>query len=479
VRRVDRVVLAIAAAVTLVLLAVANRYGWHRDEFYYLVSGKHLAWGYVDNPPLTPFVARVATELAPHNLFVFRIFPALVAGASVIIGSVVVGELGGDRTARRLGAAVVAAGGFVLGVGHLVATPGFDFLVWLALVAVTCRLLRTQDTRWWVAFGALAGVAMLNKNLVVVLVTGLAAGLVIERKWSLLRSWWLLLGAGIALVIALPTLAWQAQQGWPQFEFAQALAERIGAENRVTLLPLQLLFVGPAFVLVGWRGARWLAGSATYRTLLWTWLAVVVLVFVTGGRPYYAVPLTTVAVLAGITPTLERSSARSFMRLVIPNALIGVLFALPVLPASQAGFAASLNETTAEQIGWPELAQHVANVRDALLSPAERANAIVLTGSYGEAGALDFYRKQFSLPPAYSPHNSYADFGQPTNDDATVIAVRFGAKRLAEFFTDCREAGRVRNDREVANEVFDTPIYVCRGLRQPWAQTWDKMRFFS
>jgi 4-amino-4-deoxy-L-arabinose transferase-like glycosyltransferase len=479
-RRLEPASLAIAGTVVLVLLLVATRYGWHRDEFYYVASGKHLAWGYVDNPPLTPLVARIATAIAAHNLFALRFFPALVAGGTVLLGSVIVGELGGGRAARVMGAAVVAAGGFVLGVGHLLATPGIDGLAWLALIAITCRLLRTQDPRWWLAFGLVAGVAMLNKSLVVMLVVALGAGLVVERQWRLLRSPWLVVGALLAMAIAAPTLVWQAQHDWAQVEFARALAERIGMENRITLVPLQLLFVGPAFIAVGWRGVQWLrrGEGEAYRTLLWAAGLVVVFVFVSGGRPYYAVPVTTTLVLAGIAPTLANSDTRRFLRLVIPNAVLSALFALPLLPASASGLAASLNETVAEQIGWTDLAAQVHDVA-AALPPADQRDAIVLAGSYGEAGALDFYRDRYALPPVFSPHNSYADFGQPTNDDATVITVRFDRDELRSLFRDCRVVAHADNHLDVHNEVYGTPIAVCRGLRHPWSVTWDRMRFFS
>lgn len=474
-RAIEPAALAIAAAVTLVLLLLANRYGWHRDEFYYVKSGQHLAWGYVDNPPLTPLIARLATELAPHNLFVLRIFPALVAGVTALLGSVVVRELGGTRTAQVFGAAVVAAGGFVLGVGHLLATPGFDTMAWLALIAITIRMLRTQDPRWWVAFGVVAGIALLNKNLVVMLAVGLGAGLLIDRQWLLLRSRWVAIGALLALVIAAPHLLWQAQHDWPQFEFAQALSERIGGENRLTLVPLQILFVGPAFVALGWRGARWLGGDdegRTYRALVWAWGVVFVLVLASGGRPYYLVPVTIVVVLAGLVARPAALSTRPLVAMVAVNALVSGVLGLPLLPAASAEIAASVNETVAETIGWRELAQQVRDV-------VPEGDVIILAGSYGEAGALDFYRDEFGLPPVYSPHNSYADFGQPTDDDAVVVTVRFDATRLARFFSECEKAATVDNSRDIVNEVYGTPIFVCRGLRQPWSVTWEKMRFFA
>jgi 4-amino-4-deoxy-L-arabinose transferase-like glycosyltransferase len=281
-------VAAIAMGVVALLLLVATRYGWHRDELYFLACGRHLAWGYVDQPPFVPLVARAADLIAPGNLVVLRLLPALAAAVTIAAGSVIAGELGGGRAGRIAGAAVVAAGGFVLGVGHLLSTAVFDLTAWMVLLAIGCRVLRTSDPRWWVPFGGVAGLALLNKNLVVLLCASLAVGLVVERRWRLLAPPWMVAGLALAVAIAAPHLRWQAQHGWPQIDMARALAARLATENRVTLLPFQVLFAGPAFVLIGWRGVRWLAAderARPFRPLLWAWPVGLVAGAVTGGRP--------------------------------------------------------------------------------------------------------------------------------------------------------------------------------------------------
>jgi hypothetical protein len=188
--------------------------------------------------------------------------------------------------------------------------------------------------------------------------------------------------------------------------------------------------------------------------------------------------MTITIVLAGVAPTIERHGPRSLLPFVIPNALVSAVLALPLLPASMASASATVNEAVAETIGWPELAHQVdAVVRS--LPPDERATAVVLTGSYGEAGALDRVRTQLGLPHVYSPHNSYADFGRPHDDSATVVAVRFTPAYLHRYFTDCRPAGTVRNAKGIHNEVAGTPITVCRGLRRPWPDTWRDMHFLA
>jgi hypothetical protein len=149
-----------------------------------------------------------------------------------------------------------------------------------------------------------------------------------------------------------------------------------------------------------------------------------------------------------------------------------------VLPESWAGTVAVVNETAIEQIGWPELAEQVAGVV-ASLPDAERDGAIVLAASYGEAGALDLHGDDHDLPPVYSGHNSYADFARPADDDATVIAVRYPASRIGEYFDDCRQVATVRTPHDVPNEIEGTPIHVCRGLRGTWPEVWDRLRHLS
>ena len=473
-------VLGIAGAISALLLLVAPRYGWHRDELYFLEAAEHLAWGYVDQPPFTPAVARLADVVAPGNLVVLRLLPALASAVTVTLGALIVRELGGRRSAQIAGAAVVASGGFVLGVGHLLSTAVFDLTAWLALLYIAAGLMRRADPRWWLLFGGVAGLSMLNKNLLVLLGAALLTGLVVERRWDLLLTPWLAAGVALALGLAAPNLLWQADHGWPQADMARVLSERLAGENRATLLPLQVLFVGPAYVLVLWRGARWFAADVTarsFRPLLWAWPAGLVAAFATGGRPYYVLPLTTVVVLAGVVAS-DRSQLHGLRWLVVPNFVFSVLFALPILPLSTTKVTAELNEAVAETVGWPQLADQVASVVDEL-PPRERANLILLTGSYGEAGALDRFGPARGLPPAYSPHNGYADFRRPADDDATVVAVRFELPHLARHFDRCEQVATVDNGLDVDNEVQGTPILVCRGLVGTWPDVWEQLRFLS
>lgn len=473
-------VLGVAVALAALLVAVARRYGWHRDELYFLEAGKHLAWGYVDQPPFTPAVARVANAIAPGSLVVLRTFSAIATGVTTVLGALIVREMGGRRRAQVTGALAMATSGFVLGVGHLLSTATFDLTAWMALLWLAARLLRTNHPRWWLAFGAVAGVSMLNKNLLVLLGSALLCGLVVERRWDLLRSPWLVAGVALAAGIASPNLLWQADHGWPQIEMARAISRRLATENRITLLPLQVLFA-PGLVVLLWRGARALRrddAAHPFRPFLWSWPAGIIVVLISAGRPYYMIPLTMTVVLAGVVATERSARLHRMAWHLVPNLAMSLVFAVPLLPLASVRVTGSLNEVAAETVGWPQLVRQVGGVVDAL--PAQqRQHVTLLALTYGEAGALDRFGPAYGLPPAYSPHNSYADFRQPTDPSATVVAVRYDVPYLRRFFLRCEQVATVDNGLGIDNEVQGTPIAVCHGLRGTWPETWEQLRFLS
>ena len=472
--------LLVAGTAVALLLAVAGRYGFHRDELYFVVAGKHLDWGYVDQPPFTPLIAHVASAL-DDGVAVLRVLPAIATAASVLLVALITREMGGNRRAQVL-AAVSVAGGFALGVGHLLSTATFDLTAWLAVLLIAARLLRTDEPRWWLAFGAVCGLALLNKHLIVQAAVAVVAGCAIDRRWRLLLSWELVAGGLIALVLASPNLVWQATNGWPQLEMAEALENRIGGENRALLVPGQVVLLGPALAPLLVAGIRRLASDASarvHRPLLWAWLVALVLTFVAGGRPYYPLPFAMVVLAAGIV-RWEAARWRTAVGLVAVNAVITLPIALPLLPLDT--FAdlplAEVNEAAVETVGWPDLVRTVDGVLDDL-PEGEREHAIVLALSYGEAGAIEVLGRDAGIPLPYSGHNHYWYWRQPPDDATTVIAVRYPAKRLAPFFDRCVRTTTISNGHGIENEVLGTPVHVCHGLQGTWDEVWPRLQHFS
>ncbi|MCF0094668.1 glycosyltransferase family 39 protein [Micromonospora sp. MH99] len=475
----------VAAATSVTLLLLAGRYGYHRDELYFLLCGRHLAWGYVDQGPLVPALARLLDTIAPGNLVVLRTPSALLAGVAVLLVAAIARELGGGRGGQSFAAVLAALSGIVLAGAHLLSTTTVDLLVWLAVVWCAVRLLRTGDSRWALPLGLVLGVGMLNKLLPALLAVGLVAGVVIAGPRRLLRDRWVLAAAGIAALLAAPNLIWQAAHGFPQLGVAASIAGGDSSySSRLDALTLQFVIISPYAVPI------WIAGLVAllrrpawraYRPVGWAWVVVVGIVLVAGGKGYYDAPLLLVLTAAGAVVTAAWASrGAAWLRRgvlavgAVPFLLPTVVLLLPVLPADRLpSFVVDVNYDAGETIGWPEFADSVAAVHRGL-PPQERSRAVILTGNYGEAGAIARYGPARGLPRAYSGHNSMVDFGRPPADADVAIVV--GWERpdaLNAWFGECTPAGRVDQRVEVDNDENGGPIFVCRGLRRPWAQIWD------
>jgi hypothetical protein len=469
---------AIGAAVAVVLLVFAGRYGYHRDELYFLVAGDHLAWGYVDQGPMAPFVAR----LMPDGLVWLRTPSALLSAVTVVLVAAIARELGGGRPAQVLAAAIAAVSAIVLATGHLHTTTTFDVFAWVAICWLVARALRTGNTRLVTVAGAVAGLDLLNKYLVGMLGLALAGGLLIAgpRRW--LRDPWVLGGAALALVIAAPNLIWQATHGWPQLDMAESLSTGdTSYGGRLVFVGLQFVMVSPFLLPILVAGAVMLFRRPQFRALAWTWVLVTVLFLIVGGKGYYTAGLLLVLAAAGSVVTVEwwsRSRARQVLVAVAvaASAAAHTVMFLPVLPPDQLPDAIlAVNYDAGETIGWPAFADSVASVYRSL-PPDEQARAVILTRNYGEAGAIAKYGPSRSLPRAYSGHNSMADFGMPPASADVVVAVGFGERRLDELFSSVQRAGQVDLGIDIDNDENGAPLWVCREPRAPWPQLWERVR---
>ncbi len=479
-------VLAVTAVLGAVLLVTAEQYGFHRDELYFIVAGRHPAWGYPDQPPLTPLLAALAESITGPTPVGLRLISGAAALLITVIAALMARDLGGGRTAQVVAAVAMAVSPAVLLGGHLLATATLDALAWSVILWLVVRLLGGADPRLWLLVGLVAGIGLLNKHLVVFLGASLAVGLLLARR-DVLRRPEVWIAVGIAVVIWLPNLAWQAANGWPQLEMGRVISERDGAENRILLLPMQLLLAGlvaPVFIvglqrlLVRPEGRPWRAIGIGY-------VAVLGLLLVTGGKGYYAVGYLPVLVAAGAGPvaawvTLGRARVVAAAALAAGSAVVAALLTLPVLPADSPVVAAvsELNAESVEQVGWPELVDTVETVAGEL-TPEERARAILFTGNYGEAGALVVLGEERGLPPAYSGHQGFHDWGPPSDDAAPVIVVGIGAAWLSDVFHACRTLATIDNGLGVSNEEQGLPVLLCGPPPRGWAEIWPELRHLS
>jgi 4-amino-4-deoxy-L-arabinose transferase-like glycosyltransferase len=455
-------VAVVGAVMVALLVATIDRYGYHRDELYFRVLAGRPAWGYVDQPPLTPMLAKLGIAVFGDHLWNIRIPSILCALAILLLVVLLSREFGGGTGAQVLAAAGSCCS-LVLVAGHLLSTATVDLVVWLLVILFAVRALLRGQPRWWLA------------------------GLLIAGPRAELRNPWLWAGAGITLMLAVPNLVYQVTHDWPQAKMAAAVSRNKGSDDRVMLLPFQFLLLGPPLVpiwIAGWvglfRAPRWRA----VRAFAWAYPVVLLLVLVTGGQPYYPLGLLLALYAAGCVSTAGWAADRTGRRALLAaglalNVAVSVLVALPVLPVRSlpAGVAA-LNSTLGDSIGWPAYVRQVAGVYRSLPA-ADRAVAVIVTGNYGEAGAIDRYGHAYGLPVVYSGHSELYRFGPPPDTATVVLFVGYDREEVAGWFADCAELTRLDNGVGVDNEEQDNPVFVCRQPHQPWHELWPQLQHYD
>ena len=480
-------VIAIAGMVVLGLLLLSPLYGFHRDELYFIVAGRHPALGYVDQPSLTPLLSAGAVALLGLSTTAIRILPALAVGVCVLLAGVIARDLGGRRRAQVIAAATLGSSGF-LAAGHLDSTATYDLLAWTVVLWLTMRLLNGANPRLWLVVGLVVGVGLENKHILLFLGASLIGGFVLARRWDILRSRWAWGGLAIALLLWAPNLAWQAANGFPQLEMARRIS---GGDSRVKLIPELILLAGPLLFPITLAGARWLIrgpASRPWRAVGYAAPLLIVLLLLSGGKSYYAAGIFAPLMAAGalvVDGWLDRG--RRPLRLASILVAWGASFAitailvLPILPAP--AFAASpipgIYAESAEQLGWPELVSTVEKVVADL--PAEqRARTAILTDNYGEAGALDLLGS--GLPPVYSGHNAYGDWGPPPDSlTAAVVVTHSSDEGFAQYWGlgACRRVTVVDNGLGLQNGEQGVGVWVCPEIGVPWSSNWARIRHLN
>ncbi|MHB1434352.1 MAG: glycosyltransferase family 39 protein [Streptosporangiaceae bacterium] len=485
-----RPVAAIATGLAALLITLSGRYGYHRDELYFLACGQHLAWGYPDQPPLVPLLARVMTALAPGSLVVLRLPSALASAALVLLTGLTARELGAERRAQALAAAAIAIAPMTLGAGHLLSTTTFDLPAWALVVWLVARILRTGDDRLWLAVGLATGIGLFDSDLLAFGLFGVIAGLLIAGPRRPFRSPWLYAGGVIAVALWLPYLAWQASHGWPELAIAHSIANGGSGTSAPPweFLPFQL-------VLTGYLAPVWIAGLVRLlraRPLRWcralgvAWLVLAAVFIATGGKPYYLGGLYPLMLGAGAQPTLDwLRRGRSCARAGLASALVVLTLAavpimLPVVPVTAVHQTpiVKLNYDAGETIGWPAYVREIAAVYRSLPA-ARRSSAIVLASNYGEAGAVLRFGPADGLPAVYSGHNAFWYWGPPPASARLAVAVGYARSALTPLCGSLRLAVRLNNHLGVADQEQGAPVWICSDLRTSWSAAWPRLRFLG
>ncbi|HEY1654195.1 MAG TPA: glycosyltransferase family 39 protein [Candidatus Tumulicola sp.] len=500
---------ALAAAAVLLHAAAASRYGYFRDELYFIACSKHLTWGYVDQPPLVALAAWLSAP-ADYHLLALRALPIFAAALTTYLAANLARELGGGRFAQSLaGAATLLTPAYLL-LGNTLTTTSFEPLSWTLATYAAVRIVRAGGGLWWTALAGSVAFAAYGKYSIVLQVAGLALGLLVTRQRRALASWWPAYAAVLTLILLGPNLAWQGAHGWPIFTVLQGdAAHRPGlrngivlesadlARNAVAFLIEQLVYTNPLAVPVWLMGILAPFRIGALRDLRFVSIAyafVFAVAVVLGAKGYYVVG--TYAALFAIGAVAVERWARP-LRAATFAALAGVgIAALPLsLPLiSPSGLIAYsriagltgrggtpphlIQPIFAEEFGWERLARDVSAVYYAL--PARtRAATAVYADTYGDAAALDFFGPRYGLPPAISSQNAYYLWGTRGYDGRVLIAV--GATHIDRLRRYYRSVSLVRTSNEPLKWVVEgpAPIYLCRDPVAPLLQIWPRLRWYG
>jgi hypothetical protein len=498
-----------------------NRYGYFRDEFDYISCGDHLAWGYVDQPPLIPFLIHLCRAILGDSLRSIRFIPALASSLLVVQAAVLAREFGGSRFALLLSAVTVVIAPQYLSNGSLLGTNCLEPNLWMgcayfAILAIK-RGLSENGSRYWIWFGVVAGIGLQEKYSIALFAFATVVGLLLTPQRRVFLNPWIWLGGLAAFLIFLPNLLWNMHYHWPFLE----LMRNIRAEGRDVILPLPQFFFQQTFLLDPITAPIWLTGLFAllfssrlkpYRALGWCYLVCFTIFFILHGKNYYLAPIYPMLLAAGAviiesaidgtkngTPENARPR-RTWLKAVIvilllvsgirlapivvpilsPDRFIAYAKTLPIkLPVMEHSHArAVLPQWYADQFGWEEIVDETALVWNHL-TPEERKdkdNACgIFAQDYGQAGAIDFLGRHYGLPPALSGDRTYFLWGPRGYSGNCLIVLGDRREQLEELFDHVEYVG-TSADNPYALET-EIGVFICRGPKfGTLAQLWPQLK---
>jgi hypothetical protein len=496
---------AVAAVAVLLQTLTDGRYGYFRDELYFIATSNHLAWGYVDFAPLAAVILRVNRVLFGESLHALRLLPALAQGAQIVLTGLIARELGGKRFAVFLSGVCVLVAPVVLVMGGRYSMNVFEPLFWMGCIYFLLLAINRNQPKFLVWCGVLLGLGLENKHSTVFFLFALLVGIVATSGRRLLKSKWLWIAVGIAFVICLPNLIWQYQHDFPTW----VDLNNVRKTSKNTVLPplrfllQQVLMLNPAGALVWIVGLGFLLfhrEGKRYRILGVTYLAFLALMMALHAKDYYLAPIYPMLFAAGGVYWEELTVAHAglrWVRVAIPAVVVvlGAVTAplvipiLPIakvvpylesmgikLPHTESHDTEALPQHFADEFGWPEMVASVADVYNAM-PPEERAKTGILAGNYGEAGAIDFFGSRYGLPKSISGHQNYYYWGPRNYTGESLILLQWDLDD-AQRYCQSVEKGPTLDPRYGMDEEHYT-ILVCHGLKAPLAAAWPRLKHWN
>jgi hypothetical protein len=498
------VAIMVALKLTVHLLTSVHRYGYFRDELYFLDCARHLDSGYVDMAPLTAVYAKLAL-LMGGSLPALRILPALAGAALIALTMFIAWQLGGGRFAQALAGVCALVSPAILGVDVILSMNAFEPLFWMGSISVLIAIIKTGKSRLWLWFGVLAGLGLENKHSILFFGFAVLAGILLTSLRRELLKPWIWLGGLAALAIFLPNILWQVRHHYPTLEDLENV--RRSGKN-VVLGPAafvwaQVLSLHPILFPV------WIAGLVSFcrerktRVLGWIFVVLFVTMYAAKAKDYYLFPIYPMLLAGGAVaierwflkrPALDRrvSMKAAMIAIIVLLAIPLDLLVLPALstaeyvaytqalhlapPKTEVAHNGPLPQIFGDQFGWKGLVKEVANLYWSL-PPEERARTGIFATNYGEAGALHLFGPRYGLPSAISAHQNHYFWGPQGFQGDNLIVLQWSRRKVERY---C-QSGEILAEQyhPYGMEEENGPIYLCRGLKQPLREIWPRLKLWN
>jgi 4-amino-4-deoxy-L-arabinose transferase-like glycosyltransferase len=487
------IIFTLAAVKFALALYASGFYHYFRDELYFIACGRHLDWGYVDHPPLVAIYAWLGEWIGVHlggSLRGFRLITTIAGTLRIVLTGIITARLGGNRAAQSLACTAVLLAPIYLGIDNILSMNSVEHVIWLACLAVVIEIANGASEKWWLAFGALAGMGLQNKHSMLFLGFALAVAVLLTPMRRSLAKPWIWLGGALAVLIFLPNVVWQIQHDWPTLELLRNVKE---TGKNVVLEPGPFL-IQQAMMLNPFSAPLWIAGliflfrSSRVRVLAWTYVILLITFIWLEAKDYYVAPIYPMLFAAGAVWLSSRKALWiPQLALIVLGGLIAVPLALPILPPAkylayqralgvkpqkaEVSHTSEMPQIFSDQFGWEEMVAKVARYYHSL-PPAERAKTAIFCGNYGEAGAIDFYGPKYGLPPAISGHQNYFSWGYRDETGQSVILV--GDDPDPDDWQSLHVFERTFHPYAMPEE--NGPLYHGRGLKTPLREVWPGVK---
>ena len=495
--------IVIFGAVTLLIHFLTNsRYGYFRDELYYLACSQHLDLGYVDQPPLSILLLRLSKMLFGDSLFAIRFLPALAGAGTVALTGMIARELGGRTWAVALSCTASLCALVFLAAGNFFSMNAFEPLFWMGAIYLLVWIINGGSPRLWLWFGAVIGLGLENKHSMAFFAAGICVALLFSPLRRHLAQKWIWFGALIALALALPNVIWQIQHHWPTWELLRNVAQ---SNKNVVLTPgqfmaQQVLIMNPATLPLWLGGLLWLLLSHEVRrhqVIAFVYLITLTEFIIMHGKHYYLAPAYPMLFAAGgvcverlfrvrlqwLRPVLLAAMialaallAPTVLAILSPEKLVAYMKAIHFEPPrTETSHTAALPQLFADQFGWEEMVRSVAKAHETL-SPDDRKRVAIFCQNYGEAGAIDFFGAKFGLPPAISGHQNYFLWGPRDYTGEVLLVLDDGDDDERQQFESVEDLGQIESSPWAMPWEQRNHVYLCRHLKGDVRDLWPRVK---